>query len=217
MTIAQIDFSNLIPATVHGELQVFSAMYKDNTLNYTAMSEKTRPGKYPVWIRDTARPADGSSITIQQFYDSGADMWLSGLEMRKTGKFEMNCGAAYTHDNDYLCCGAIPESVITNLMPFDGEKLHRKRGYELVISKDSIEKYVWNFDRWLWEHNPETTDYRPYRKARPGDRRRGPDDDADEDEDPGNGDQQDAEPRPKRVKVAPRRSDVTKAARIIRK
>jgi hypothetical protein len=218
VTVTEIDFSHLIPATLHGDLQVFSTLYKGNTLNYTAMSEKTRPVKYPVWIRDTARPDDGSSITIQQYYDSGADMWVNGREMRKTGKYEMDCGGADTHDNEGLCCGPVPKSIVWNVMPFDGEKLHRRKGPEIVVSKDSIEKYVWNFDKPIYEHNPNvTTDYRPYRTRQPGDKRRASDNDVDEDAEPDN-DEQQAGPEPslQRAKIAPRRSGAMKAARIIR-
>ncbi|KAH4342097.1 hypothetical protein HBH98_167040 [Parastagonospora nodorum] len=154
----------------------------DNAWRSTTLVILTRPVKIPIWIRDTARPMDGSAITIQQYHDSGADMWVNGREMRKTGDFDMNCGASNSHDDEWLCCGAIPESIITNVMPFDGNKVHRKKGYEFVKSIKSMEIYIWNFDEWIWEHNPDTTDYRPYRLAKLGDKRLAPDDDEGDDE-----------------------------------
>jgi hypothetical protein len=182
VNMAQIDMRGLIPATMHGDLQIWSSWFKDETLNRYATSEKTRPVKIPIWIRDTARPTDGSAITIQQYHDSGADMWVNGREMRKTGDFDMKCGASNSHNDEWLCCGAIPESIITNVMPFDGNKVHRKKGYEFVRSIKSMEIYIWNFDEWIWEHNPDTTDYRPYRLAKLGDKRLAPDDDEGDDE-----------------------------------
>jgi hypothetical protein len=98
-------------------------------------------------------------------------MWIRGIEMRKTGPFDMNYGAADTHDNDWLCCGPVPRSRITKVMPFDGEKLHRMKTSQLVKSQESIEIYIFNWDLWKWQHNPDLTDYRPYRLERPGDKR----------------------------------------------
>jgi hypothetical protein len=156
---------------MHGILQTFMVQYKGSTLVRLDSSEKKRQVKLDVWIRRTARPEDGSPISIQQLYDSGADMWIRGIEMRKTGPFDMNYGAADTHDNDWLCCGPVPRSCITKVMPFDGEKLHRKKTSQLVKSQESIEIYIFNWDIWRWLHNPDLTDYRPYRLERSGDKR----------------------------------------------
>ncbi|KAH7072146.1 hypothetical protein BKA63DRAFT_605055 [Paraphoma chrysanthemicola] len=202
-TVTEIDTSTLLAATLHGTMQTCKVYYKGKTLVRIDSSLKTHRVKYPVCIRDTARPADGSPISIQEFYDSGADMWIRGLELRKTGPFDMNYGAADTHDNDWLCCGPIPRTYIKDVLPFDGEKLHYKKTSEVVKSKESIEIYIFNWNLRKWEHNPDMTDYRPYRLERPGDRRGPPsdndDDDDDDDDDDEDGDR--CEPPRKRAQV----------------
>jgi hypothetical protein len=174
--VAEIDISDLIPATIRGRMRHFKRKYMDNSLVIVNASTTTRVVRIPIWVRPIARPADGSPISFQDLHDSGADMWVRGSEMALSGPYDMRWGAADSHDNEWLCCGPVPRSCITNVMPFDGETWHQEKGYELVISKLSLEIYVFNFDKWMWEHNPDTSDYRPYRLEVPGDKRSAPGD-----------------------------------------
>jgi len=133
-------------------------------------------------------------------------MWMRGVELRKTGKYDMNCGAADTHDNEWLCCGPVPASTIRKVMPYDGQKLHPKKTAELVMSTQSIEKYVFNWDKKQWQHNPDLTDFRPFRLERPGDKRRSDNNEAGEEavaaEDEASNDlYEDPEPRRKRARI----------------
>jgi hypothetical protein len=137
----------LIPAEMHGTLQEYAVNYLGNTLNFVKTSEKTKAAKWPIWVRDTARPADDSSISIQQFHNSGADMWMRGKELRKTGPYDMDCGAPAKRDNEWLSCGPIPISCIVKGMPFDGNKLYRGKQHKLVRSRESLEIYIYNFDK----------------------------------------------------------------------
>jgi hypothetical protein len=89
-------------------------------------------------------------------------MWMRGLELRKTGDYDMNTGAASTHDNEWLSCGPIRKSFITNVFPFDGETLHLQKTHNPVTSTGTLEKYVFNWDEWMWQRNPDMTDYRPF-------------------------------------------------------
>jgi hypothetical protein len=169
-TVTEIDFEGLVPATMHCTLAEATVTFVEGTLNNTEFLQKKRIGKWPVWVRNTARPADGSSISMQQFLDSGADMWMRGLELRKTGDHDMNTGAASTHDNEWLSCGSIRKSFITNVFPFDGETLHLQKTHDAVTSTGSLEIYVFNWDEWMWQRNPDMTDYRPFRLANAVDR-----------------------------------------------
>jgi hypothetical protein len=84
------------------------------------------------------------------------------LELRKTGDYDMNTGAASTHDNEGLSCCPICKSFITNVFPFDGETLHLQKTHNPVTSTGSLEKYVFDWDEWMWQRNPDMTDYRPF-------------------------------------------------------
>ncbi|KAF2027098.1 hypothetical protein EK21DRAFT_72835 [Setomelanomma holmii] len=197
ITATVFDMRTLIPGTMHGTLQTFKSTFRGNTLVRLDHNVKERSVKIPIWIRNVARPADGSPISVQELEDSGADMWVRGVEMRNTGPTDMNYGAADTHDNDWLCCGPVPRSFTTKVMPFDGEKLHQKKTSQLIRSKESIEIYLFNWDLWKWQHNPDLTDFRPYRLEQAGDRR-GPPDNDDDGQEPGLN-----QPRRKRIQILP--------------
>tara|TARA_R110002003_G_scaffold45_18_gene3623 strand:+ start:2717 stop:3388 length:672 start_codon:yes stop_codon:yes gene_type:complete len=160
-------------------MKTFKTEYIGNSLVAVDNTSTIRPVKIPVWIRDTARPADGSAITFQDLHDSGADMWVLGSEMAMTGPFNMKYGAADTHDSEWMCCGPIPLSCIASVMPFDGQQLHLEKGHAVVTSTQSIERYAFNWDERKWLHNPKTRDFRPYRLGIPGHEHRRPHDDDD--------------------------------------
>jgi hypothetical protein len=174
VAVAEITTAGLIPATIRGKMRTFQTAYRNNSLVVVNDSAKDRDIKIPVWIRDTARPDDGSSVTLQDLNDSGADMWVVGSEMNLSGPYDMRYGAADTHDSEWLCCGPVPISVVGRVMPFDGDKLHLEKGCTIVVSTQSIETYIFNWEQRMWRHSPNTIDYRPFRLEIVGDKRARP-------------------------------------------
>jgi hypothetical protein len=177
-------------------MREFKLEYKNDSLVTVNSSAKDRSVRIPVWIRDMARPDNGSPITFQDLHDSDADMWVLGSEMAQSGPYDMQYGAADTHNNEWLCCGPVPIAYVGRVMPFDGEKLHLKKGHEVVMSTKSSEEYVFDWDQRMWRHNPDTSDFRPFSLIDIGDKRK----DSNRDES-----QEDAEkcdsPQPKRARL----------------
>jgi hypothetical protein len=197
VAVVEIYIGDLIPATIRGQMRTSQQKYLNNTAVIVNHSTTVRSVRIPIWVRPSARPADGSPISLQDLHDSGADMWVSGSEMSMSGPYNMRWGASDKHDDEWLCCGPVPRSCITNVIPYDGETWHHEKSYEMVISQQSLEIFIFNFDKWQWEHNPDTTDFRPYRLAKPGDRRCAPGDGTDDHDDP----TEDSQPRQKRAKI----------------
>ncbi|KAF2821207.1 hypothetical protein CC86DRAFT_470947 [Ophiobolus disseminans] len=177
VTVTMIDFKGLVPATMHGTMASGMVYFVDGTLTNMDHTQKTRRVKWP------------------------------GVELRKTGKYDMDCGAADTHDNEWLCCGPVPDWTIMKVMPLDGNDLHPKKTHEIIKSLRSIEKYVYNWDKLQWQHNPDMTDFRSFRLTRAGHKRRPADNEDDDSNNDGNddNDEEDLAPRRKRAQVV--RSD----------
>lgn len=121
----------------------------------------------PVWVRDTARPVDGSSITDAQLAASGADMWLSITELRISNMKKVlpqirhyDTIAAKGHNYEWLACGAIPKSRIIRVMPWDGTTLHKTQDVRIVRSIDSCDPWVIDWNTLMWR-----LDARLYRTA----------------------------------------------------
>ncbi|KAH4287318.1 hypothetical protein HBI24_202190 [Parastagonospora nodorum] len=182
VAVGKASISNLIPATVRGQLRTRGIDYVGNNLLATDRSIKTRRVRLPVWVRPEARPADGSPISFQQLEDSGTDMWVRGSEMAMKGPFDMQNGVGAEHDDEWLCCGPVPKSCIDGVFPFDGETLHLEKSCDMVESLMSIEKYLFDWDMSRWRHNPDITDWRPFRLEIVGDKRRHSVNNDDEDE-----------------------------------
>lgn len=115
----------------------------------------------PVWIRNCAVPADQSAITPGQFESSGADLWVSVTELRRSDltKVAQNTGLydailKQGHHYEWLCLGAIAKRHITCVMPWDGKALHSKASNKIVWSKSSPEKYVFDWMICQWRLDP---------------------------------------------------------------
>ncbi|KAH7385261.1 hypothetical protein DE146DRAFT_195302 [Phaeosphaeria sp. MPI-PUGE-AT-0046c] len=80
--IAEINTAGLVPATLHSDEQLVETLYVENSLTMVTSDANKSRVHIAVWIRDTARPADGFAITPQHFYESGADMYVSVDEQR---------------------------------------------------------------------------------------------------------------------------------------
>jgi hypothetical protein len=113
----------------------------------------------PVWIRDPRKPADRSDLTVDQFEELEADMWISVAELRTSNlsngpksriKASRDYICAQGHDYEWLSCGAIAKSLIMRVMPFDGKALHTQRSTTIIRSLDSTEPWVWSWDQERW-------------------------------------------------------------------
>lgn len=139
MYIAEIKTNGLIPATVRGEQQDGESVSVDGNLKTASTSVDTFRKRFPVWIRKSAKPANGSSITVQQFIDSGADMNMSVPELRIS---DLVVRASPRRDHEWLSCGPIPMTAIGRIMPYDGRVVHHEKGNSIAQSRQSIETYV---------------------------------------------------------------------------
>jgi hypothetical protein len=84
---------------------------------------------------------------LEQLGKSGADYWISVKENRASG---LNLPDGwYGQPEEWLACGTIPMSAIVNVWPYDGDKVHRKEGTEVVTSSDNQDwKYDWASKIW---------------------------------------------------------------------
>lgn len=129
MYIAEIDTTGLIPATLHGDEQLVETLFVENSLTVVTSDANKRRVHIPVWVRDTARPADGSNITPQQLTTSGADMWVSVDEQRMS---DIGIRCSTSHDKEWLCCGPVPLEHIDRVMPYDGKTVYGDKRREVV-------------------------------------------------------------------------------------
>jgi hypothetical protein len=167
--IAEIETQDLIPATLHGEEQCSETWYLHNTLTQVNHEVDTRSVKIPVWVRSTARPADHSSISIQQLVDSHADIYVSIAELRVSDLEVRGCAS---RDHEWLSCGPVPMSAVTRVMPYDGRIVHQVKGNHIVQSRQSIETYLFDWSQRMWKHNPDTSDISHFRNPLIGDKRK---------------------------------------------
>jgi hypothetical protein len=160
----------LIAGTLRGEEQVVEAFYAEGSLTKLKEAVETRSVRIPVWIRKTARPDPlTKSITIQEFYNSGADMYVSVPELRVS---DIVVRASPNRDNEWLSCGPVPMSAIGRVMPFDGRTVHREKSRDIIQSRQSIETYVFDWQKRMWRHNPDMSDISHFRLELVGDKRK---------------------------------------------
>jgi hypothetical protein len=160
--------AGLVAATVHGRMKTTVIVKAKSLLSYYKDSAtKVRDVAIPVWIRDTARPSDWSSITEQDWIKSGADMWTSITEIRRsdlkkhTPKIrKYDTVASRGHDYEWLACGFIPKSCVEQIMPWDGKKLHTVQDTRIVRSIGSPDPWIFDYNIDMWR-----LDARLYRTA----------------------------------------------------
>ncbi len=106
----------------------------------------------PIWIRESARPVDGSDIDEPQWLKSGSDMWISITEFRKCSLMKVTPQPRKSdnikqkgRDYEWLAYGFIPESCILKVMPFNEKGLHEKPTQEPILSQDGA--YTWYFHK----------------------------------------------------------------------
>ncbi|KAL1795909.1 hypothetical protein ACET3X_006133 [Alternaria dauci] len=173
LLIAEIDVSRLEPATLKTTMSTTQVNHSPDKSDPRTSSTTDRDVEIPIWVLDAVPyegpPADRPSRTLDEILDSGGLIWLSVNELTRS---DMELWAMKSHENEWLAMSRIPEDLITNVMPFDGAVPHTRKGHEVVRSRGTEEIYLWNFDIRQWVHDPDLTDFHPYRRARAGERRR---------------------------------------------
>ncbi|KAH6614347.1 hypothetical protein C7974DRAFT_444368, partial [Boeremia exigua] len=163
VSVAEISTADLVPATVSGICEttwkVFTKVTPGESLKSTVT---TLPADLPVWVSARLKPADGSSITIDEFEAADAELWLSITELRMSNLKDQPHGHdrrrmlfADGHDYEWLALGRIPESRIKRIMPWDGQILHKTPGVETIYSKFSAEPWIYDRDIESWRLDPE--------------------------------------------------------------
>ncbi|KAJ8109762.1 hypothetical protein OPT61_g7220 [Boeremia exigua] len=164
VTIAEISTGDLIPATVHGTCRTHWEIptrdkYFAKTLHY---SVTTRHIDMPVWVHRSARPADGSSVTLEQFKRSGAELFVSIKELRMSNVVRgpnnhsrRRTITADGHNYEWLALGRIPESRIEKVIPFDGTTFHDVKPSGTVRSEDATDDWIYDFDMETWRLESE--------------------------------------------------------------
>ncbi|KAH7359825.1 hypothetical protein BKA66DRAFT_372905, partial [Pyrenochaeta sp. MPI-SDFR-AT-0127] len=161
VSVAQISTSGLIPATVQAKCESIVNIFNKHKCTPEILKSKTfvQDVKIPVWIRQTSKEGFGSSMTAEELATSGADIWLSITEIRKSNLKELGPKSmtnrdiicAKGHDYEWLCCGNIPLSFITNVMPWDGKTLfHKNPGSPIRSFENSGQPWVFNWEKKMW-------------------------------------------------------------------
>ncbi|KAH7084434.1 hypothetical protein FB567DRAFT_82437 [Paraphoma chrysanthemicola] len=162
--IAQISTNGLIAATVKARMETTVTVTTNNPkkLDISVKSAiKIRDVTIPVWIRDIARPSNQSTITEKQRVASGADMWMSVTELRRSDlkahtpkirKWDTICTKG--HDYEWLACGFVPTSCIDRVMPWDGVMLHTTQDWRIVRSIGSPDPWIWDWQLQMWRLDP---------------------------------------------------------------
>jgi hypothetical protein len=113
----------------------------------------------PVWIRDPRRPEDRTDLTVEALNELGADMWISITEIRESNlkdgpksrvKYNRDCICSKGHTYEWLACGAIPESRVMRVMPYDGKTLYEEETTKIIRSLHSTEPWVWSWGKKMW-------------------------------------------------------------------
>lgn len=112
----------------------------------------------PVWISKEAVPSDCSSMTGQQLEDKKGELWVSIEELRLSGLRNgilghkvKGCLMTKGHPHEWLALHSIPEWRITNVMPWDGDTLHKTQTKRIVRSKYSTDDWVFNWKTQCWK------------------------------------------------------------------
>jgi hypothetical protein len=146
---------------------------------------ETRDVEIPIWILEKT-PYSGDlasrpSCEVDDVLNAGGIFWFSVEELKNS---DLNVWAKGTHQSEWLAVSSIPTRIITQHMPFDGMVLHTGKSAELIQARGDEQRWNWNWDTNRWDHEPDLTDFRPYRLAKFGDKRKFFDDDDDDASEP---------------------------------
>ncbi|EUC46049.1 hypothetical protein COCMIDRAFT_4794 [Bipolaris oryzae ATCC 44560] len=161
VSIAKMHTKGLVPATIRAECETTVKVFTKSLV----LGESVKIKKYsrhvdiPVWIHQKAMDRYYRTITPEQLKKSGADMWISITELRKSNlkvaepKFNKSRDVicAQGHDYEWLCCGGILESRVTGVWPWDGKQSHMiDPGYPVRSVEHSGQPWVWDWNKKMW-------------------------------------------------------------------
>ncbi|KAF2013481.1 hypothetical protein BU24DRAFT_483255, partial [Aaosphaeria arxii CBS 175.79] len=156
--VAKINTKDLTPATIKCRVRQTVTVLATPTLAAEETSE-IKEFNIPIWIRADNLPSKTSTLTIEELQNSRADVWVSVHELRYSDmKADPTCRG---HPDEWLACGEIQEKYVQKVMPYDGNKLHRREHPgEVVKSAKSTERWTWNWERQWWnlEKNEQTNE-----------------------------------------------------------
>jgi len=128
--------------------------------------------KIPIWILDktpyTGRARDRPDCVVDDVLEAGGMFWFSVNELKDS---MLHVWVSPSHLNEWLAVSSISKSLVTETMPYDGAVLHTTKTGTVIRARGSPEPYYWNWDTKRWDHNPDLTNYRPYRLEMAGDKR----------------------------------------------
>jgi hypothetical protein len=150
--IAEIKSDHLIPATVEGPLGFSKSTFVEKSLDITKTAMQVLEAEIPVWVPASAKPRDGSSVSIDKYASDGRELWISLAELKdpKYSKLGFECER---HDDEWFSCGPIKNSQILDVMPFDGHAAHPDDGSrpgKKVTSLRSTVPYMWSRELRKW-------------------------------------------------------------------
>ncbi|KAL6172163.1 hypothetical protein ACJQWK_02339 [Exserohilum turcicum] len=173
LTITTLDTSRLVPAVLKATMLTTIKTHVPDQKDPISTRTVERYVEMPIWILDkvphSGNPEDRPSCELEDILQDGGILWLSLTELKES---DLSLWASDAHMNEWLAVSSIPESIVTKSRPFDGAILHSEKSTEFVQARGSPEPFYWNFDQKRWEYVPNMTDYRPYREAKAGDKRK---------------------------------------------
>lgn len=155
----------LVAATVHAKYEmtyeITTSYGRGRTKEFTESYVEFHDVAIPVWVRDSCIPSDRSAITRDEFESSGADLWISVTELRRSDLRNVSQDLKFyeeilkkAHDYEWMCLGSIEKQYVTCVMPWDGKALHTEKRSRIVWSKSSPEKYVFDWSLRQWRLDP---------------------------------------------------------------
>jgi hypothetical protein len=112
----------------------------------------------PIWIRDSGVPENCSKMTVEQLENTTADIWMSITELRRSN---LQVSSSKGHDYEWLACGRIPTTRVTKVMPFDGKVLYSEKPNHIVTSRDTKEKWYFDWEEKMWKLRNPSRSKRP--------------------------------------------------------
>ena len=93
--------------------------------------------RIPIWL----------DIDVKTPMSAQTTMWVSLAEVRSL----FNIPRIKGQDDEWLACGHIYRKRVVRVMPFDGERVHRKQDYGVkVICSDDPEEHVFDWETQSW-------------------------------------------------------------------
>ncbi|KAI4622066.1 hypothetical protein J4E80_004443 [Alternaria sp. BMP 0032] len=171
--ITGIDISDIVAATLTADMSTTITSHDPEHVDTQSTETKVyRNVKIPIWILDktpyAGRARDRPDCVVDDVLEAGGMFWFSVNELKDSN---LHVWASPSHLNEWLAVSSISKSLVTETMPYDGAVLHTTKTGTVIRARGSPEPYYWNWDTKRWDHNPDLTNYRPYRLEITGDKR----------------------------------------------